>query len=298
MPPWIGPPGTAKRIPAGSKLYFQVHYTPNGAEATDLSRAGLIFARPDQIEKQLRVDAIVNFKLQIPPRTDNVRFEATQEIKRDAKLISRLPHMHLRGKAFKIEAIDPEGQRQLLLNVPRYDFNWQNSYVFAEPVRLREGTMLKCSATYDNSENNPANPDPTQAVRWGDQTWEEMLVAQFEAVLEDQDLRLGRPKVRPADGDEFEVEFRYRPTAPAATVYLAGEFNKWQPDGHKMEGPDKMGIYSTKLKLKAGSHEYKFVIDGKTWRADPGNPDFTGEYANSVLRIGPKAERAAAGGAR
>jgi hypothetical protein len=206
--------------------------------------------------------------------------------------------MHLRGKAFKIEAIDPEGQRQLLLNVPRYDFNWQNSYVFAEPLRLRGGTTLKCTATYDNSENNPANPDPSQAVGWGDQTWEEMLVAQFEAVLEHQDLRLGLPKVLPADGDEFDVEFRYRPTSPAKAVYLSGGFNKWQPDDHKMDGPDGTGTYSTKLRLKAGSHEYKFVIDGKVWRPDPGNPDFAGEYANSVLRIAPKAEPAGAGGAR
>ncbi len=298
MPAWIGPTGTAKRIPAGSKLYFQVHYTPNGAEAIDLSRAGLVFANPDQIEKQLRVDAVVNFRLQIPPRADNVHFEASQEINRDMKLISLLPHMHLRGKAFKIEAIDPEGQRQLLLNVPRYDFNWQNSYVFAEPLRLRGGTKLKCTATYDNSENNPANPDPSQTVHWGDQTWEEMLVAQFEAVLEHQDLRLGLPKVRPADGDEFDVEFRYRPAAPAAAVYLAGAFNEWKADGHKMDGPDGTGTYSTKLRLKAGSHEYKFVIDGKVWRPDPGNPDFAGEYANSVLRIAPKAEPAGAGGAR
>ena len=224
--------------------------------------------------------------------------EAIQEIKRDMKLISLLPHMHLRGKAFQIEAIDPDGKSQLLLNVPRYDFNWQNCYVFAEPLNIRGGTKLKSTATYDNSESNLANPDPSQTVHWGDQTWEEMLVAQFEAVLEHQDLRLGRPKVQPLAGDEFEVEFRYRPTTPASAVYLAGVFNGWKPDDHKMEGPDKSGTYSTKLKLKAGAHEYKFVIDGKVWRPDPGNPDFAGEYANSVLRIAPKTEAPAASGAQ
>jgi 1,4-alpha-glucan branching enzyme len=78
-------------------------------------------------------------------------------------------------------------------------------------------------------------------------------------------------------------------------VYLAGSFNEWKPDGHKMEGPDKAGAYSTTMKLKAGVHEYKFVIDGKTWRADPGNPDFGGDYANSVLRIGPQKKQAGAG---
>jgi 1,4-alpha-glucan branching enzyme len=124
-----------------------------------------------------------------------------------------------------------------------------------------------------------------------------MLVAQFEAVLEEQDLRLGRPRVKPVDGDEYEVEFSYRPQAPAEAVYLAGSFNEWKADGLKMDGPDKTGTYSARLKLKSGVHEYKFVIDGKTWRPDPGNPDVAGDYGNSVLRVGaPKAPAAAGGG--
>ncbi|HEY2250598.1 MAG TPA: redoxin domain-containing protein, partial [Planctomycetaceae bacterium] len=213
MPAWQARPGMAKRIPAGSKLYFQVHYTPNGAEAVDLSRAGLVFADPKQVEKQLKTDAVVNFRLQIPPQADNVRFEAAHRFGRDMQLVSLLPHMHLRGKAFKIESVDPSGERKLLLEVPRYDFNWQNSYVFAQPLKVREGTTLQCTAWYDNSANNPANPDPSKTVGWGDQTWEEMLVAQFEAVLDDQNLKLGRPVVKPAGGDEFEVEFRFKPSA-------------------------------------------------------------------------------------
>jgi thiol-disulfide isomerase/thioredoxin len=290
MPAWQARPGMAKRIPAGSKLYFQVHYTPNGDEATDLSRAGITFTDAKNVEKQLRTDAAVNIRLQIPPRQDNVRINAEYGFGRDMRIVSVLPHMHLRGKAFRIEAVDRDGKRELVLDVPRYDFNWQNTYVFAEPLRMREGSMLQCVATYDNSENNPANPDPAKSVKWGDQTWEEMLVAQFEAVLDDQDLRLGGPKVMTATGDEYEVEFTFRPNIPAEAVYLAGEFNEWKPDGHKMEGPDKTGAYLTRLKLKAGTHEYKFVINSKTWRADPGNPDFAGEYANSVLRIGPRAK--------
>jgi thiol-disulfide isomerase/thioredoxin len=296
IPAWQARPGMAKRIPAGSKLYFQVHYTPNGAEATDLSRAGIVFTDASLVEKQLKTDAVVNLRFQIPPQKDNVRIEAQYGFGRDMQIVSLLPHMHLRGKAFRIESISPEGKQELLLDVPRYDFNWQNSYVFAEPLKVREGTTLKCVATYDNSANNPANPDPTKTVRWGDQTWEEMLVAQFEAVLDDQDLRLGRPKVRPVEGNEYEVEFRYRPQIPVGAVYLAGSFNEWKPEGRKMDGPDKTGAYSTKLKLKAGVHEYKFVLDGNTWRADPGNPDVAGDYANSVLRIGEQNRPAAAGG--
>jgi thiol-disulfide isomerase/thioredoxin len=296
MPAWQARPGMAKRIPAGSRLYFQAHYTPNGAEALDLSRAGLVFTDSKQVEKQLKTDAVVNFRLRIPPKSDNVRFEAAHHFGRDMQLVSLLPHMHLRGKAFRIEAVDPAGGRKLLLDVPRYDFNWQNSYVFAEPLKMREGTTLQCTAWYDNSENNPANPDPTKTVGWGDQTWEEMLVAQFEAVLDDQNLKLGRPVVKAAGGDEFEVEFKFRPSETAQAVYLAGSFNEWKPADHKMDGPDKEGTYSTKLKLKPGAYEYKFVIDGKTWRADPGNPDFTGDYANSVLKIAPAEKQPAAGG--
>lgn len=295
MPAWQAKPGMAKRIPAGSKLIFQAHYTPNGTEATDLSKAGLVFADRKQIEKQLQTDAVVNFRLRIPPNSDNVSFKAEHRFARDMRLVSLLPHMHLRGKAFKIEAVDPAGERTLLLNVPRYDFNWQNTYVFAEPLQMREGSSLQCTAVYDNSAKNPSNPDPSKTVGWGDQTWEEMFVAQFEAVLDDQDLRRGLPEVRPLADDEFEVKFTYRPEGKADAVYLAGPFNEWKPADLKMEGPDKDGVYSTKLKLKAGVHEYKFVVNGTIWRADPGNPDVTGEYANSVLRI-PAKTKAATGG--
>lgn len=296
MPAWQARPGMARRIPAGSKLYFQVHYTPNGAEAVDLSRAGLVFTSLASVEKQLMTDAVVNFRLQIPPKADNVRFEAAHRFGRDMRLVALLPHMHLRGKAFRIEAVAPDGARKLLLDVPRYDFNWQNNYVFAEPLKMREGTTLQCTAWYDNSENNPANPDPTKTVGWGDQTWEEMLVAQFEAVLDDQNLKLGGPVVKPGGGEDFEVEFKFRPAGSASAVYLAGSFNEWKPADHKMDGPDKEGAYSTKLKLKPGTYEYKFVIDGKTFRSDPGNPDFAGQYANSVLKIEPREKPSAGGG--
>ena len=285
MPAWQARPEMAKRIPAGSKLYIQAHYTPNGVETSDLSRAGLVFTDSDRVEKQLQTYTVVNDRIHIPAHDDNVLQRAEFGFGRDVRLVSLFPHMHLRGKAFQIEAVDPSGDRKLLLDVPRYDFNWQNSYVFPEPILMREGSSLQCTAWYDNSEKNPANPDPTQTVGWGDQSWEEMLVAQFEAVLEDQDLRLGQPKIRPAEGGEYEVEFTYRPAANADAVYLAGTFNEWRPNEIKLEGPDKDGKYSTKLKLKAGDHEYKFVINGTTWRADPGNPDVAGDYSNSVLRI-------------
>jgi peroxiredoxin len=293
MPPWQARPGTAKRIPAGSKLFIQAHYTPNGTETTDLSRAGLVFVDGSQVEKRIMSGAVINQRFRIPPEESNFPVEGSFRFNRDMQIVSLFPHMHLRGKSFRIDAVDPQGQRELLLDVPRYDFNWQNTYAFAEPVPMREGAQLQCVASYDNSSGNPANPDPTKTVTWGDQTWEEMMVAQFDLVLDDQDLRLGLPKVGPPEGGEYEVTFRHLPKSPAEAVYLAGSFNEWKPTGHKMEGPDASGFYTTKVKLKAGNHEYKFVIDGKTWRADPGNSEFVGQYQNSLLRIGAAGQSSA-----
>lgn len=289
MPAWQASPGMARRIPKGAKLYIQAHYTPNGSETTDQSKVGIVFADPKLVHQQLLTDAVVNFRLKIPPHADNAMFKADYGFRRDMRLVSLLPHMHLRGKAFKIESIDPDGSTRLLLNVPRYDFNWQNTYTFAEPLKMREGSKLLCTAWYDNSEKNPANPDPGQTVGWGDQTWEEMLVAQIELVLDDQDLQRGLPTVKPLDGDTYEVTFKYRPTTKVESVYLTGSFNKWKLDELAMSGPDQDGNYTTQQKLNAGTYEYKFVVDGKLLRNDPGNPDVAGQKENSVLRISAKA---------
>ncbi len=295
VPAWQARSGMARRIPAGSKLYLQAHYTPNGVATTDRSRIGLVFVDPKTVDKELLTDAVVNFRLRIPPNTDNVLVKADYQFHRDMRLVSLLPHMHLRGKAFRIESVTPTGDRALLLDVPRYDFNWQNNYVFTTPLLMPEGTKLLCSAWYNNTDKNPANPDPTKTVGWGDQTWEEMLVMQFESVLEDQDLRRGLPAVRWVEEDEYEVVFTYHPSQKSDAVYLAGTFNEWKPTDLKLQGPDTGGNYSTKLKLKSGLYEYKFVLDGKIWRNDPGNPNVVGQYENSVLRIPNKKEPVSGG---
>lgn len=200
VPAWQAPAGMARKIPKGSKLFIQVHYTPNGVATTDLSRIGVVFVDPKKIHKELLTDAVINPQLEIPPETDNVLVKANYTFPKDMQLVSLLPHMHLRGKAFRIESLDPAGERKLLLEVPKYDFNWQNNYVFVKPLLMRKGTKLLCSAWYDNTAKNPANPDPTQTVHWGDQTWEEMLVMQFESVLADQDLQRELPGDKPPAG--------------------------------------------------------------------------------------------------
>ncbi len=294
MPAIVGPKQIAVRIPAGSKLIFQVHYTPNGTATTDQSEAAVSFADAADVAKEVRITAGFNFKFLIPAGAPDYRVTQELEIPRDTNLYTITPHMHYRGKSFKFTARYPDGSDEVLLDVPRYDFNWQNIYLLREPKRLPAGTVIDMEAHYDNSADNPLNPDPTQSVHWGDQTWDEMMLGSLTVSEADQDLRLGSPRVEPnaLDAETRRVTFRFRPLAdrdaaapPVKEVYLAGSFNEWNPTGRKMEGPDAEGYYTSELTLDPGSYEYKFVINGDEWHADPACREFAGFYGNSVLAV-------------
>jgi hypothetical protein len=282
-PPMIYRGGNAKFLPKGSKLLFEVHYTPNGIPQTDLSRVGLVFADPKTIHREIKSAAAVNEKFVIPPGAPNHRVEVSYRFGQDTLLYSLLPHMHLRGKAFRYEAIYPDKRREVLLDVPRYSFDWQNFYVLAQPKRLPEGTILHCTAHFDNSARNRSNPDPKAQVRFGLQTWDEMMVGYFDMAVADQDLRSGGPQVKSRTDGWYDVVFAYTPPAKPKAVYLAGTFNDWKPTGQVMTGPDAQGSFTTRLTLKPGTYEYKFVVEGKSWKADPGNRRQTGYFNNSVL---------------
>jgi peroxiredoxin len=173
--PAVYPAGTAKKIPKGSMLVFQMHYTPNGVEQNDRSSVGLIFAK-EPPQREARTRAITQKDFLLPPGDNNHEVKSVTTFKKDAELLSLMPHMHLRGKDFEYRAVYPDGKEETLLRVPRYDFGWQSNYRLEKPLRLPAGTRIECTAHYDNSKANPNNPDPTQAVRWGDQTWEEMMI--------------------------------------------------------------------------------------------------------------------------
>jgi hypothetical protein len=284
LPTGVLPKGMARRIPAGSKLVFQLHYTPNGTEQVDQSSVGLVFTDAKEVKHSLEVGMALNFLFRIPPGAKDYRLEASHRFSEDTMLFTLQPHMHLRGKSFRFEARDASGGAATLLDVPRYDFNWQMTYALAEPKRMPEGSTLHCLAEYDNSADNLANPDPTAAVTWGDQTWQEMMIGAYDFYPADQDLSLGRPRVVPR-GENYDVAFRYRPRGQAQSVYLAGSFNDFKPMARRLDGPDGAGFFTTTLELPPGKYEYKFVVDGKLWRSDPGNPDI-GKNRNSVLRIG------------
>lgn len=178
-PAMILPDGMAKKVPAGSKLLFQMHYTPTGSVQKDRSCVGLVFADPAEVRREVVTNEASNHRFRIPPQADHHRVEASKTIRDDALLISMFPHMHLRGKAFRYEAVYPDGKSEILLDIPRYDFNWQNTYTLSEPKLLPKGTRIHCVAHFDNSKKNLANPDPSETVRWGDQTWEEMMIGYF-----------------------------------------------------------------------------------------------------------------------
>ncbi len=178
----VYPDGFAKLLPKGAKLRFQMHYTPNGTATTDRTRIGVVFADSAPLH-EVRTIGVVNPRIRIPPGAANHEESATFPIPLDAVLLSFVPHLHVRGKAARYERIARDGSVSTLLDVPRYDFNWQLLYRLAEPLTLRAGEQLRFTAWYDNSAGNPANPDPSATVRWGPQTFDEMHLGYVEYYL-------------------------------------------------------------------------------------------------------------------
>jgi mono/diheme cytochrome c family protein len=175
------PAGMAKFIPAGSDLVFQMHYTTRGRTTTDHTKIGLVFAKQPPAQRVLTLQ-LTNSDFVIPPGVDDYRVEVHGTIPNDAVLLSFFPHMHLRGKRFEYNILHSDGRTEPLLRV-NYNFYWQLSYRLADPLPIAAGTTLQAVAWFDNSKNNPHNPDPTSAVYWGDQTYDEMMVGFFDVAV-------------------------------------------------------------------------------------------------------------------
>jgi hypothetical protein len=175
----VFPAGQAKLLPKGATLLFQIHYTPNGKATSDQTKLAIRFAK--EVPKQeVQVYGIVNRTFIIPPNAPAHSDKNTVTVPRDIMVTALMAHMHFRGKAFKFEVTYPDGKKEVLLDVPRYDFNWQITYRYTTPKLLVKGTKITATGTFDNSANNPYNPDPNKAVRWGLQTTEEMLLGYVE----------------------------------------------------------------------------------------------------------------------
>lgn len=180
-PPRQTRPGVALKIPAGTKILFQVHYTTNGKAQEDITSLGLKLCDPKDVKQEVKSGWAINFALSIPPGAANHPVTSQFRFQEDRMLLHLTPHMHVRGKSFKYEARYPDGTREVLLDVPHFDFNWQIDYILAEPKLMPKGTLLSCMATFDNSAGNPSNPDPKKRVTFGEQTWDEMMIGWFSS---------------------------------------------------------------------------------------------------------------------
>ena len=218
----VYPEGYAKRLPKGSDLRFQIHYTPNGTATTDHTKIGLVFAK-EKPRYEVRVTAVSNPTFTIPAGADNHKVTGSIPfIPFEARVLALFPHAHVRGKAAKYEMKSLDGKTTTLLEVPQYDFNWQLQYRFAEPVPVPRGSGLIYTAWYDNSDKNPANPDPKKAVRWGPQTSDEMHLGYVEFVI---DSRGGEPVVGP------KGEFKFPKDGVAIPPQFKDAFKKYDTNG-------------------------------------------------------------------
>jgi peroxiredoxin len=183
--PSIFPPGTARKVPAGAEFHFEVHYSPTGTSRPDRSAIGLIFSKTPPVH-QVITKGIKNGRFAIPPGAKNHEVQSTFTFRSDSHLLSLMPHMHLRGQDFRYTATYPDGRVETLLSVPAYDFSWQSVYRLDSAKPMPGGTRLDCIAHFDNSAENPVNPDPTQTVRWGEQTTDEMMIGYIDYYVDHQ----------------------------------------------------------------------------------------------------------------
>jgi len=183
MVPDVWKPGQAKQIKAGSDLIFQMHYTASGKPGSDRTKIGLVFSKEPPTERVITMGALNN-QFTIPAGDPSFKAEAVTPIMNPVTVISWFPHMHLRGRAFQYDVIYPTGETQTVLKVNDWSLNWQLSYVLDQPLKLQPGAKIKATAWWDNSANNPANPDPKADVKWGEQSWEEMLIGFFDVAVD------------------------------------------------------------------------------------------------------------------
>jgi len=183
--PWLE--NGAKLVRKGSDIVFEMHYNPNGVAVADYSELGLYFAEATPIDRVVAIDTLRDLDLNIPAGEREYVSRATMTLAHDVDLISIQPHMHFRGKSMEVQAFYPDGKSEVLISVPRYDFHWQTTYALKAPKLLPAGTRLESVAKFDNSKNNPFNPNAGVAVHWGDLTTDEMHIAFLELAIPAKD---------------------------------------------------------------------------------------------------------------
>jgi hypothetical protein len=187
-PPTVFPDGMAKKLPAGWRMVFVIHYVTIGTPQSDQTKIGLRIADPKQVRKEVATNLFAADPFTIAPHQKDFVISQSRTFDKDVLLLSLFPHMHLRGVAFKFEVAYPDGRTETLLSLPKWDIEWQHRYVFAEPTFLPAGSVLTATARYDNSAANPNNPDPNATINVGPQTEDEMFNGYYDFCLADQDL--------------------------------------------------------------------------------------------------------------
>jgi hypothetical protein len=197
--------GMAKLIPKGSNIIIQVHYSKTtGKVEKDRSSVGLILAKAPP-RQAVTSFGVLNHYFKIPPGADNHEVKGCYTLSRDVELLDYLPHMHVRGKDMKYEVLYPDGRRETLISVPRYDFNWQTLYRLEKPLHLPKGSKLIVTAHFDNSEKNKSNPDAAKAVRFGDPTYDEMMIGYFDFVNKARTVVKVDPRIYDAYAGEYSL---------------------------------------------------------------------------------------------
>jgi hypothetical protein len=198
----VYPPGIAKKVPAGSTLMFQIHYSAFRGSLEhpekDRTKIGIIFAKQPP-DKMVITSAAANVMFKIPAGDDNHEVVACQTVPADVQVVNYMPHMHLRGKDMKYEVVYPDGRRETLLWVPKFSFNWQSVYWLKKPVMIPKGSKLIVTAHFDNSTKNKYNPDPKKDVRWGDPTYDEMMIGWLDVMI-DNPAKAVKPDAARAGG--------------------------------------------------------------------------------------------------
>ncbi|MEI8017105.1 MAG: redoxin domain-containing protein [Schlesneria sp.] len=253
------PSGYARKVPAGSKFVFQMHYTPNGVEQTDLTQIGMTFIPESEVTHEVFTLIGIDQDFEIPPQVPDFPVHGKVGwFPKRAELLAIVPHMHVRGKGFQVTSVAGE-QSEILLDVPRYDFNWQHVYELSKPMKLDQIETLEFTARFDNSENNPANPDPSQTVTWGDQTWEEMAVAFFE-VSEPRD---GSTEPEPQRNKQrLILKDMQKDEMPSTEVFVNDFFQKFDKNRDDVVEPHETSLAFRKF----GFRNYDEDRDGKLSR--------------------------------
>lgn len=218
------PPGFARRVPAGSKLVFQMHYTPNGKEQFDQTKIGLNFTDEASVTHEVFTLAGIDQEFEIPPNTaDHSVVASVPWLPKDGILLAAMPHMHLRGKSFQVRTSNGESE-SIVLDIPHYDFSWQHTYEWNEAIPLIDVARLSFTATFDNSKQNPFNPNPNDYVMWGDQTWEEMAVAFFEIARPHDSTSIDVRSARIANSTTRDKSSEKKELLDAKAVAFADDF--------------------------------------------------------------------------